>query len=177
MYQFDREAFKQRRARLGYIEAKPVINPVALPPKTRPIVKIASPVIEHPQFIIKRVAPINKTPDELINAVSVKKYRTPISTIVRAVSNEIKIDEKSIIYRDKRYDIVLARYFIFWLCRRAGYSYPEIGRRMDGRDHTTILHGVRQFEKHLAEDGQYAAAARRLYSELITARPAPYWGA
>jgi len=30
-------------------------------------------------------------------------------------------------------------------------SYPDIGRRFGGRDHTTILHGVRAHEKRMAE--------------------------
>lgn len=130
-------------------------------------IKKSPPEIKH----------FNQTPDDLMNAMAVAIYRTPVSTFIRAVSKELKIDEKSIMFRDKRDEIVYARYMIFWLCRQAKYSLPYIGKRFDGRDHTTVLHGVRQFEKHLAEDGQYAAAARRLHRDLITVRPAPYWGA
>ena len=31
-------------------------------------------------------------------------------------------------------------------------SLPEIGRRFGGRDHTTIMHGVRKIEELLVED-------------------------
>ena len=31
-------------------------------------------------------------------------------------------------------------------------SLPEIGRRFGGRDHTTIMHGVRKIEELCAED-------------------------
>lgn len=177
MQHFDLAAYKARRARLGYIEAKPFINPIALSPNKQLSNKIEEQKIDTHQFIINRFYPINKTPDELLNAISNSQPRTPISTIITAVSNELKIDKKTIISRDKRDEIVYARYLIFWLCRQAEYSQPEIGRRMDGRDHTTVLNGLRKFEKHLAEDGQYAAVARRLYRDLIISRPAPYWGA
>jgi chromosomal replication initiator protein len=33
-------------------------------------------------------------------------------------------------------------------------SLPEIGRRFGGRDHTTIMHGVRKIEELMATDSQ-----------------------
>ncbi len=44
-------------------------------------------------------------------------------------------------------------------------SLPEIGRRFGGRDHTTIMHGVRKIEELMAQDQQMAedlALLRRL---------------
>jgi len=35
-------------------------------------------------------------------------------------------------------------------------SLPEIGRRFGGRDHTTIMHGVRRIEELMAQDSQLA---------------------
>jgi chromosomal replication initiator protein len=35
-------------------------------------------------------------------------------------------------------------------------SLPEIGRRFGGRDHTTVMHGVRRIEELRAQDGQIA---------------------
>ena len=35
-------------------------------------------------------------------------------------------------------------------------SLPEIGRRFGGRDHTTIMHGVRKIEELMATDSQLA---------------------
>ena len=35
-------------------------------------------------------------------------------------------------------------------------SLPEIGRRFGGRDHTTVMHGVRRIEELRTQDGQIA---------------------
>jgi chromosomal replication initiator protein len=35
-------------------------------------------------------------------------------------------------------------------------SLPEIGRRFGGRDHTTVMHGVKRIEELRAQDGQIA---------------------
>ena len=47
-------------------------------------------------------------------------------------------------------------------------SFPEIGRRFGGRDHTTVLHAVRKIEGLLEEDTKLSheiELLRRLISE------------
>lgn len=49
--------------------------------------------------------------------------------------------------------------------RETGRSLPEIGREFGGRDHTTVLHGIRRVESLLRADAGFAAkveSARRL---------------
>jgi chromosomal replication initiator protein len=40
-------------------------------------------------------------------------------------------------------------------------SYPEIGRRLGKRDHTTVLHGCREAEKRRVSDPDFAAIVTR----------------
>lgn len=173
------EEIKARRARLGYVEFRPVV-PLNL---VRPRKTISAPIKVKPVSLDPKLDAVfqlvhyNQTPEELLNAVSVIKHRTPITTIIRMVSNELGIDQKTLLSDDKRQSVAYARFLIFWLCRKSGYSLPQIGRKVGDRDHTTVINGVRKFEKHLAEDGDLAPIARRLHVELISARPAPYWGA
>lgn len=53
-------------------------------------------------------------------------------------------------------------------------SYPEIGRRMGGRDHTTILHGVRKIEELMSISPEIAHAVTRAvrHFEAIQAQEA-----
>ena len=41
-------------------------------------------------------------------------------------------------------------------------SYPEIARKLGGRDHTTVLYGVRKIEELMAVDSQIAEDAELL---------------
>ena len=44
-----------------------------------------------------------------------------------------------------------------YLCKQlTSRSLPEIGRRFGGRDHTTVMHGVRRIEGLKQTDGQIA---------------------
>jgi chromosomal replication initiator protein len=45
-------------------------------------------------------------------------------------------------------------------------SLPDIGRRFGGRDHTTVIHAVRQIEKLRASDPEIDAAIRLLTRQL-----------
>ena len=56
----------------------------------------------------------------------------------------------------RRRDLATQRFHVMWLLRRAGWSYPRIGRRLN-RDHTAILHGVRRWESLSAAPAHAAA--------------------
>lgn len=46
----------------------------------------------------------------------------------------------------RKREMVFARQFlIYWTCRRTSLSLPHIGRKIGGRDHTTVLHGARGY--------------------------------
>lgn len=44
-------------------------------------------------------------------------------------------------------DVAKARQILFYLCKAyTRFSLPEIGKRTGGKDHTTVLHGVRRVQ-------------------------------
>lgn len=61
-------------------------------------------------------------------------------------------------YRDVARPRQIAMYAIRQLCPHL--SFPEIGRRLGGRDHTTIMHGVRRIESLIRTDQDIAESAR-----------------
>lgn len=46
-------------------------------------------------------------------------------------------------------------------------SLPAIGRRLGGRDHTTILHGIRRVTARVASDPAFAAQMDRLREDFL----------
>ena len=55
---------------------------------------------------------------------------------------------------DKRLkNIVMARQIAIWLCRdMTKSSYPDIGLKFGGKDHSTIIHSFKKIDKALADD-------------------------
>jgi chromosomal replication initiator protein len=59
------------------------------------------------------------------------------------------------------------RQVAMYLCKQlTSRSLPEIGRRFGGRDHTTVMHGVRRIEELKTIDGQIAEDVEMLRRAL-----------
>jgi hypothetical protein len=68
-----------------------------------------------------------------------------------------------ILGRDRRPLIAAARHEAIWRVRRVtGWSLPRLGRFFN-RDHTTVLHSVREMEKRLA----HGPELRGLHDRLV----------
>jgi len=56
----------------------------------------------------------------------------------------------------RKQDVVLIRQAImYWIARLSGKSLPEIGGYLGGRDHTTVLHGIRNYPLKRKRAGRY----------------------
>ena len=55
-----------------------------------------------------------------------------------------------------------------YLCKQlTPRSLPEIGKKFGSRDHTTVMHAVRQIEKLMGEDRQLADDVELLKRRLM----------
>lgn len=62
--------------------------------------------------------------------------------------------------------VVRPRQILMWLARHhTPRSLPEIGRRLGGRDHTTVLHSVRRIDEMMADDPAFAAEVEELRTQ------------
>ena len=73
-------------------------------------------------------------------------HRNRVLELIDAVSAETGIPAKQIRGRCRKAHIVRARQIVMYEARQLGLSYPQIARAM-GKDHTTIIHGVRAEEQ------------------------------
>lgn len=80
-----------------------------------------------------------------------------IGDINRAVCRYFDITGAQLRSQRRTIETVYARQIAMLLARRySTKSTPEIGRRLGGRDHTTVLHGVRKIENACRTDWQVA---------------------
>jgi chromosomal replication initiation ATPase DnaA len=70
----------------------------------------------------------------------------------------------------RRKDIAMSRHVAFCVGQRGlGYSLPRIGR-LAGRDHTTVLHGIRRVEAMAEADPDFAARVTALIDQITFER-------
>jgi chromosomal replication initiator protein len=59
------------------------------------------------------------------------------------------------------------RQVAMYLCKNnTTRSYPDIGRRFGGKDHTTVIHAVRRIEELIVKDEQIARDVETLTHKL-----------
>lgn len=88
---------------------------------------------------------------------AIRKFTLPPAQFERIVSRACRVFKASrseLFSARRQRELAFARHFImYWACRLTKLSLPDIGRRMGGRDHTTVLHGKRSYPKKRAAQG------------------------
>lgn len=131
-----------RRERLGIFQAKPVVAhrppPPPEPPKrVRDFLNIAKPVVE-------RVP----TAEKLGWAETLREPRWREITREVCATHGVTFIDLCSPRRDKKTSE--ARAEACWRMRHeTTLSLPQIGKRLGGRDHTTIIYNIRRFEAKL----------------------------
>ena len=78
-----------------------------------------------------------------------------IKDVVKIVSEYYKIEEPSIYEKIRKKEIVKARQVIMYLLREDfNISYPLIGQKLGGKDHTTVIHSCIKIKADLKNDPQ-----------------------
>lgn len=76
---------------------------------------------------------------------------TPIKDVILSVCDRRGVTYPEIISQQRRRSIAWPRQEAMYECSKAtGASLPEIGRAFGGRDHTTVLHGIRKHKERMA---------------------------
>ena len=90
-----------------------------------------------------------------------------VEVIRRAVADHYDIRVHDMMSDRRTADLTLPRFVTFYLCRHLTLkSLPEIGRKMGGRDHSTILYGVRRLSEMLLNNERLQASIEMLTEQL-----------
>ena len=91
---------------------------------------------------------------KLLNSIlSAPKKNTTLKSIMKAVVEFYDISEKDLLDRSRKKEIVKPRQITMYLLREElKSSFPFIGLKIGGRDHTTAIHACEKIKKELEFD-------------------------
>jgi len=73
-----------------------------------------------------------------------------VDEVVRRVSSYYEIPEKSIYEKTRKKEVVKPRQIIMYMLREEfNVSYPSIGEKLGGRDHTTVIHSCEKIKEEM----------------------------
>ncbi len=118
----------------------------------------------EPSLSIERV---DELLAHLVGAGEARRVR--IEDIQRIVARHYNVSRQELVSNRRTRVIVKPRQIAMYLAKTmTPRSFPEIGRRFGGRDHTTVLHAVRKIEELIGDDsklGHEVELLKRLINE------------
>lgn len=83
------------------------------------------------------------------------KKNVAIKDVVKIVTSHYNLDEEAVYEKTRRKEIVKARQVVMYLLREDfNVSYPLIGQKLGGKDHTTVIHSYLKIKEDLKNDQQ-----------------------
>jgi chromosomal replication initiator protein len=114
-----------------------------------------------------RVIDLEFVGEVLASTLRANQRRISIDEIQTRVSEHFRIRKAEMTSARRSREVARPRQVAMYLSKQlTPRSLPEIGRRFGGRDHTTVIHAVRQIEKLRAQDPELDSDIRLLTRQL-----------
>jgi len=95
---------------------------------------------------------LNEVKDLVKNSIKQKKLLS-YKEVVKIISDFYKIEEESIYEKTRKKEVIKPRQIIMYILREDfSISYPSIGEKLGGRDHTTVIHSCEKIKKDIKID-------------------------
>ena len=105
--------------------------------------------------------------EQLTDILSANRKRITIDEIQRTVCQFYRIDRAEMSSKRRARAVVRPRQVAMYLAKvLTPRSYPEIGRKFGGRDHSTVIHAVRLIEDLRKRDADMDGDVRSLLRQL-----------
>lgn len=107
---------------------------------------------------------VKKALNSIVNS---PKKSTTFKSIIKAVADFYDITEKDLLERSRKKEIVKPRQIIMYLLREElKSSYPFIGLKVGGRDHTTAIHACDKIKKEVETDQNFSDEINTIREKL-----------
>jgi len=150
-------------SRLAILKAKAGLNNISTPEE---VIEYVASVVQNnirelegvlnlvlvQSGLKKRDLTINEV--KLLIKNNIKPQKTiSINDVIKTISNFYNIDEKEIYQKTRKKEVVKPRQVVMYLLREDfNTSYPYIGQKLGGRDHTTVIHAYEKIKGDLTRD-------------------------
>ena len=105
--------------------------------------------------------------EQLTDILSANRRRITIDEIQRTVCQFYRVDRSEMASKRRARAVVRPRQVAMYLAKvLTPRSYPEIGRKFGGRDHSTVIHAVRLIEDLRTRDADMDGDVRSLLRQL-----------
>jgi chromosomal replication initiator protein len=107
---------------------------------------------------------------QVLKDILVERTReVTVDEIIKRVGHHYNVKVADLKSPKRLKAVVLPRQIAMFLARQlTSSSYPEIGERFGGKDHSTIIHAIRKIEKLLEENYQLRQTVEMLKSSLTS---------
>ena len=115
--------------------------------------------------------PLNlETARKVLKDILVERTRElSVEEIIKKVSIHFNVKVTDLKSPKRLKAVVLPRQIAMYLARQlTSASYPEIGERFGGKDHSTIIHAIRKVEKLIEENYQLRQTIETLKTSLVS---------
>src|SRR3989344_4002893 len=103
--------------------------------------------------IYNRIPDIKEVKNILNTYLSSPYRRTSPQSILKAVADFYSISGSDLIKRSRKKEVVKPRQIAMFLLREeTKLSFPEIGQKLGGRDHSTVIHACEKIKSELSVD-------------------------
>lgn len=164
-----RMAIVQKKAALhGIMLSDEVIEYIAttLSGSIRELEGMVNSIVCHAQ--VKGSAPDIAEVRQSLRSFTRPQKNISVKNVVDRVAEFYGIDEDSIYEKTRRREVVRPRQIIMYLLREDfNISYPTIGSKLGGRDHTTVIHSCEKIKREIVGDSDLVKEIQNIRTLLV----------
>ena len=123
-------------------------------------------IICHTQ--VKGMAPDIAEVRQSLRSFTRPQKNISVKNVVDKVAEYFGIDEESIYEKTRRREVVRPRQIIMYILREDfSISYPTIGTKLGGRDHTTVIHSCEKIKREVVVDNDLLKEIQSIRTLLV----------
>ncbi|HMO78757.1 MAG TPA: chromosomal replication initiator protein DnaA [Candidatus Paceibacterota bacterium] len=104
---------------------------------------------------------------DLVKNSSKPKKLVSVNELIKIISDFFNVEEASICDKTRKKEVVRPRQIIMYIMREDfNISYPTIGEKLGGRDHTTVIHSCEKIKNDLKIDNTLSQQLNQIRSML-----------